>query len=237
MVSKVAKNRLNALTFESFISKTYGYMFSSILITSIVAFLMLYTNMVMNLFSIKDGRASLNILGYIAFYGPFFALLGLSFKGIESFSLRATKTIFFSLSVMFGLMMSILVLNTNIGVVFQSLLGAGAIFAGSSLIGQYIKHDLSFIGRIAYSLIFGIIIASVIALIIGSPFSSVIISYIVIVLSAVLVSYTHQNLKYVYTYFKTNSEESEKIAIFGALSLYVDFINIFTSLLNILDRK
>jgi len=237
MVTRIEKNKSKSLTFESFINKTYGYMFSGMLVTAFITFFMLYTNVVMGLFSINNGTASLNLFGYLAFYGPFCTLLFLSFKRIDTFSIGAAKIIFFALSIMFGFMMSILVLNSSMGVVFQSLLGTSAIFAGSALIGHYTKRNLSFLGRIAYNLMFGLVIISIISLVIGSSFRSVVYSYVVIALSSVIVAYTHQNLKSVYSFFSYHSDESDKIAIFGALSLYIDFINIFTSLLNLSNRK
>ncbi len=234
----VAKNKPKVLTFESFISRTYMYMFSGLFVTALVAALTSFTGFVENFFTVSGNSASLNMLGYIALYGPFFVLLFMHFKRIETFSLNGARTAFFGISTLIGFMMSLIILTVqDFSTVMQCLLGTSAIFAGSALVGHYTKRNLSFIGRAAYAALWGVIIVSIIAAIIGSSLNSVVVSYMIIILSSILVAYTHQNLKIIHSYLQYRSDEGDKIAIFGALSLYIDFINIFINLLNLANRK
>jgi FtsH-binding integral membrane protein len=240
MTTKTIKtsHKPQALTFESFISRTYGYMFGGMLTTALVAFLTIFSGFIESFFTLSGNVWSLNLLGYAALYAPFAMLLFLHFKRIETFSVNNARAIFFSISILLGFMMSLIVLQVqDIGLVMGSLLGTSAIFAGSALVGHYIKHDLSFVGRIAYMAFWGIIIVSIFAAIFSISLNSVLMSYVVIVLASVLIAYEHQSLKIIHSYLQHRSDESEKIAILGALSLYVNFINIFINLLNLANRK
>lgn len=236
MVSKSVNKAagLRALTYQSFITKTYLYMFASLILTALVCYLTIETGLFKSFISGK----SLSLLGLGVQFLPLGLMIFLWTKKIETMSVNTARLFFFGFAISFGLMLSLVIFQTAPVVVFQSLIGTAGVFSGAALVGYYVKKDLSFLNQVAYIAFWGMFIATIFSLFIGfgNTFHTF-ISYGIIIASAVFVAYTNQNLKIVHQYYSTHSDETEKIAIFGALSLYIDFVNIFISLLDLANRK
>lgn len=184
--------------------------------------------------SLKTGLLPL-ILALI----PLAFILVLSF-GIHKLSYGAANVIFWLFAVSMGLSMgSIFVTYTGVSIASTFFITA-ATFASASLIGYTTKRDLTNMGTFLLMGLIGILIAAVVNIFLASSALTFAISVLGVVIFTGLTAYDCQNLKNDYL---TNGEvygfdSPEKSALFGALSLYLNFVNIFQMLLQLLgDRQ
>jgi len=174
-----------------------------------------------------------------------FALLPLAFVfalsfGIKSFSIATATLLFYLFSVSMGLSLSTLfLLYTGASITKVFFITAGT-FAAASLYGYTTNKSLSSWGSFLLMGLIGIIIAGLVNIFLASSFLSFAISVIGVLIFVGLTAYDTQNIKSDYTSNGSvyGFESPEKASIFGALSLYLNFINIFVHLLSLLgDRK
>jgi len=174
-----------------------------------------------------------------------FALLPLAFVlvlsfGLKSLSITAATLIFYLFSISMGLSLSTLFLlytSTSITKVFFI---TAATFAAASIYGYTSNKSLSSWGSFLLIGLIGIIIAGLVNIFLASSLLSFIISVVGVIVFVGLTAYDTQNIKndYVSNGNFYGFDNPEKASIFGALSLYLNFINIFTHLLSLLgDRK
>lgn len=112
--------------------------------------------------------------------------------------------------------------------IFNAFMGAAVLFGVMSFYGYFTRTDLSHVGQMATVALIAIIIASLINLFIGSTLMQMIISAIAIVIFLALTAYDTQTIREMVTYDANDSSE-----ILGALTLYLDFINLFLNLLQL----
>ena len=104
--------------------------------------------------------------------------------------------------------------------------------------GQNTKKDLTSIGSFLFMGVIGIIIASIVNIFMQSSFMQFAISVLAVIIFTGLTAYDTQKLKQIYYSASSDEETIKKTAIMGALSLYIDFINIFIHLLHLIgDRR
>ena len=106
-----------------------------------------------------------------------------------------------------------------------------------ALIGYTTKTDLSKMGNILYMALIGLIIATVVNLFVHSSGLQLIISYIGVLLFVGLTAYDTQKIKQMLYEQDSADESAQKLALLGALSLYLDFVNLFIYLLRILGNR
>jgi FtsH-binding integral membrane protein len=122
----------------------------------------------------------------------------------------------------------------TMGSIFSAFMGAAVLFGTMSFYGYFTKKDLNSVGRFMLVGLIAIIIASIINIFIGSTLFSMVISALAIIIFLGLTAYDTQKIREQIMY--GNFDDSAEIS--GALTLYLDFINIFLSLLNLFgDRK
>jgi len=138
----------------------------------------------------------------------------LAFAGVMGLSLSAFMAVFTGLSV------------------FTAFLGASVLFGTMSVYGYFTKRSLDSFGKYLMIGLIAIIIASVVNVFIGSSMASMVISAIAIVLFLGLTAYDTQRIREELGYDSDHRSE-----VLGALSLYLNFINIFTSLLNLTGSR
>ena len=112
-----------------------------------------------------------------------------------------------------------------------------ATFGAMSLYGYTTKRDLTQIGSFLIMGLFGVILASIVNLFMASSALQFIISVVGVLVFAGLTAYDTQRLKSEYLYGAMDGETMERSAISGALSLYLNFINLFTLLLQLLGQR
>jgi FtsH-binding integral membrane protein len=166
-----------------------------------------------------------------------FALVIAISGAINKLSLSTATLLFILYSVLNGATLSaIFVIYTDLAIVKAFIVSAG-MFGAMAVFGYTTKRNLSTIGRIMFMLLIGIIIASIVNIFLKSGAFDYIISFIGVAVFTGLTAWDSQTIKKMLMNQYDMSENSQKIALLGALNLYLDFINLFLYLLRIFGRK
>jgi uncharacterized protein len=137
-----------------------------------------------------------------------------------------------------GLSLGAVFLVFKLGSIAQVFFITAAAFAGLSLVGYTTKKDLSGMGKFLMMGLIGLIIASIVQIFLKAPVLQFIINIVGVLIFAGLTAYDTQRLKEEYYYLAGDVAAAGKASIMGALSLYLNFINMFQFLLNIFgDRE
>ena len=176
----------------------------------------------------------------LLFWGLVIAEFGLVFgvsAAINRLSLTTATLMFILYSVINGaLLSSIFVIYTTSSIASVFFITAGT-FAVMALIGYTTKNDLTSLGKILFMALIGIIIATVVNIFLKSSGLEMIVSYLGVLIFVGLTAYDSQKIKRMLQMAPDASEGSQKIALLGALTLYLDFVNLFIYLLRIFGRR
>lgn len=138
---------------------------------------------------------------------------------------------------MTGVTLSAIFLVYTTASIINAFFIAAATFGVMSLYGMITKVDLSKMGQILIMGLFGIIIASVVNMFLRSPATDFIISIVAVLIFVGLIAYDTQKLRAMSSQVHAGSEGEEKLSIMGALTLYLDFINLFLQLLRLFGKR
>ena len=166
---------------------------------------------------------------------PLAMVFFLSFR-IDKMSVAAAQTTFWVYAAMVGLSLSFIFLVYTPGSIVQTFFVTAAAFGALSLYGYTTKRDLSPIGSFLIMGVFGIIIASLVNIFLQSSAMQFAISGIGVLVFAGLTAYDTQRIKEMY-FEGDDVLVSGRKAILGALQLYLDFINLFTFLLQFMGNR
>ena len=156
---------------------------------------------------------------------------------INRLSLTTATLLFVLYSVINGaLFSSIFLVYTMSSIASVFFITAGT-FGVMALIGYTTKKDLSSMGKILFMALIGIIIATIVNIFLKSSGLEMIVSYLGVLIFVGLTAYDTQKIKNMLMMAPDASEASQKIALLGALNLYLDFINLFIYLLRIFGRR
>jgi FtsH-binding integral membrane protein len=184
-------------------------------------------------------------LGSLVFGSRFghFILLGLELALVFYLSLRITKMsrvaamlAFLGFATLNGVTMSSIFLVYSLPSITTAFFISAAMFGGMSLFGIVTKRDLSKIGSICGMALWGVIIASLVNMFLRSSGMSWIISFVTVIVFTGLTAYDTQKLKNMAT-GEEGTDMYVKYSLIGALSLYLDFINMFLAILRIFGRS
>lgn len=166
----------------------------------------------------------------------FALVIGLS-AALHRLSLTTATLMFVAYSVLNGVMLSsIFIIYTMSSITSVFFITAGT-FAAMALVGYTTKKDLSSMGRILMMALIGLIIATIVNIFIGSSALETIVNYVGVLVFVGLTAYDTQKIKQMLMQAEDTGETMQKIALLGALSLYLDFINLFLYLLRIFGNK
>jgi FtsH-binding integral membrane protein len=159
--------------------------------------------------------------------------------GMNRLSATTANVLFFAYAIVNGLTLSIIFFVYDIGVIYQAFAVSALMFAGIALYGTITHRDLSSVGSICIMGLFGLIIASVSNFFFRSDMMDSIICYVGVLIFVGLTAYDTQRIKWMLREANADSydEAIRKISIVGALTLYLDFVNIFLKILRILGKR
>lgn len=221
------KEQMAAVAFPALMRKVYVWMTLALVITGFTAYA------VANSPGIMSAIIANRMLMWGLLIGEF-ALVWYVSARIDRISLSTATLLFILYSVLNGATLSIIFLAytmTSIASVFFITAGT---FAAMSLVGYFTKKDLSGLGRILFMALIGLIIATLVnVFLIKSGGFSLIVSYVGVLIFVGLTAYDTQRIKNMLVEADDVSAEAQKIALMGALALYLDFINLFLYLLRI----
>jgi FtsH-binding integral membrane protein len=147
------------------------------------------------------------------------------------------KAVFWAYAALLGASLSTILLIYTASSVASAFFATAAGFASLSLYGYTTKRDLSGLGSFLMIGLVGLIVASLINMFVQSGPMGFVISVVGVLIFAGLTAYDTQRLKNEYVYGAMEGDVMERSAIMGALSLYLDFLNLFTMLLSLLGNR
>jgi FtsH-binding integral membrane protein len=157
---------------------------------------------------------------------------------ITKMSMTSATLLFILYSVLMGVTMSTIFMVYTMGSIASVFFITAGMFLAMSLIGYFTRLDLTRLGSLLFMALIGVVIASVVNIFLGSETLYWIISYVAVVLFVGLTAYDTQKIKEMLAEYGQADEMGHKLALYGALTLYLDFINLFLYLLRIFgDRK
>ena len=219
-----------ATTFSGVMTRVYLWMTAALMLTAGTAFFTAGSPALLQL--IFGNSASIWIL-FILELG---LVMGVS-AGISRLSPTTATALFLLYSVVNGLTLSVIFFAYSIGTIYQAFAASALTFGAMSLFGYTTKKDLSSMGKFLFMGLIGIIIATLVNLFIKSDGLTMILSYAGVVVFVGLTAWDSQKIKQMLMQANDVDEGTQKIALLGALSLYLDFINLFIYLLQILGKR
>lgn len=220
------KEGLVSLAFPALMRKVYVWMTLALVITGFTAFGI----------AENPGLVYTIVTNRLLFWGLVigeFALVMAIYSAIGRLSATAATLLFVLYSIVNGATLSVIFLAytmTSIASVFFITAGTFAVMA---FIGYTTKTDLTSFGKMLMMGLIGIILATVVNIFIGSSMLNMIVSYVGVVVFVGLTAYDFQKIKNLLYQVDNMSEEAQKLALLGSLTLYLDFINLFLMLLRI----
>ena len=146
--------------------------------------------------------------------------------------------LFLVYSILTGITLSVILLvYTRLPPVYATFFITAGMFGSMSLIGYTTKKDLSGMGSFLMMGLVGLIIASIVNFFMNSPMMSWLISFIGVIVFTGLTAYDTQKIKQSYATGEQGSAANKKTALFGAFTLYLDFINLFLFLLRFMGNR
>lgn len=180
----------------------------------------------------------MRLLGWISLFSPLVIVLAMGL-GASAMSKATMQLLLYGLATLMGISLStIFVVYTGASIASTFLVTASA-FAGLSIYGHTTKRDLSAIGAFLVMGLIGLILASIVNLFMQSTAMGFALNVAGVVIFAGLTAWDTQKIKQIYLDQRgaSSAEDIGKAAVFGALSLYLDFINLFLHLLKLLGQK
>lgn len=220
----------SSLAFPVLMRKVYLWMTLALVITGLTAYYVASSpTLLFHIFSNK-----LVLLGLLG--GEFLLVIGLS-AAINKLSLLMATLMFTIYSVVNGATLSVIFLVYTAESIMSVFFITAATFGGMALYGYFTKKDLTSWGNILFMGLIGIIIASLVNMFVHNSALQLIISYVAVLVFVGLTAYDSQKIKKMMLQAPDAGESMQKLALLGALTLYLDFINLFLQLLKILGSR
>ena len=218
---------------RTFVSGVFSWMTLGLTVTALMAYYFAANPSLMTLLVTPQG--SMSILGWVVMLAPlgFVMLMSFRFNRVSSATLQL---LFMAFSVIMGISLSFIFLAYTSASIFKTFIVAAGMFGTMAVVGYTTKADLSKLGSILMMGVIGIIIASVVNMFTKSATFDYIISFIGVFIFTGLTAYDMQKIKRIGE-GEYGEENTAKLKIMGALSLYLDFINLFLFLLRFLGNR
>jgi FtsH-binding integral membrane protein len=219
--------------------RVYNYMAAGLAITGVTAyltFMLSFQEVAGNLIPTALGQALFGSpLMWVVIFAPLALVLFLSFR-IQHMSVGAAQATFWIYAALVGVSLSIIFAVYATSSITQVFFITAATFGAMSLYGYTTSRDLTGIGSFLFMGLIGIVIASVVNIFLGSGALGFAISVIGVLVFTGLTAYDTQKIKEMY-YAGDDGTVAGRKAIMGALSLYLDFINLFLMLLRLFGQS
>lgn len=219
-----------SLAFPALMRKVYVWMTLALVITGVVAYGVASSpTLLQAIFSNK-------ILFWGIILGQFGLVFGIS-GAINRLSLSVATMLFVLYSILNGVMLSAIFVAYSPMVITKVFFITAGTFAAMATFGYFTKADLSGMGKILMMALIGLILATVVNIFLKSSGLDMILSYVGVLIFVGLTAWDSQKIKMMLAQCEDMDEGAQKIALIGALTLYLDFINLFLYLLRIFGRK
>lgn len=152
---------------------------------------------------------------------------------VMKMSMASATMLFIAYSVLTGVTLSSIFLVYSLGTIATTFFVTAGTFFVMSLVGYTTRMDLSRVGNVLYMMLIGLIIATVVNLFVASSTLYWITTYAGVIIFVGLIAWDTQKLRTLFVQYGTADEGGQRLALLGALTLYLDFINLFLFLLRI----
>ena len=220
----------SSTTLPVLMRKVYTWMTLALVITGITAWVVAHSPAILQMIMTNK----------ILFLGLLFGELILVWSvsaAINRLSLTTATLLFVLYSVLNGVTMSFIFLAYTYESVTNVFLITAGTFAAMAFFGYFTKTDLSSIGRILFMALIGLIIATIVNIFVKSSGFGMILNYLGVLIFVGLSAWDTQKIKQMLSMAEDTGETAQKVALMGALSLYLDFINLFIHLLRIMENN
>jgi FtsH-binding integral membrane protein len=205
-------------------SRVYGHMGLAVITSMIVSFLV-GTNPALLAFFFTGA------MKWIVIFAPLVAILAVSFA-MDKFSKEALTMFLHGFAALMGLSFATIFAVFNMGSIVSAFMSAAILFTVMSFYGYFTKKNLDSIGQFMFVGLIAIIIASVVNIFIGSTVMQMVISAIAVIVFLGLTAYDTQKIREL-----VGVDNDGRAEVMGALTLYLDFINLFLSLLQLFGGR
>ena len=219
---------------KSFVSNVFSLMFTALIISGLSA--VWFATDTMSSIIVNKVTGSLTTVGWIATLSPL-GLVLLMGAGFQKLSAKTLLGIFLIYSTLTGISLSTIFSVYTSSSIASTFFISAITFGVMAVTGYTTKTDLTKMGSFLYMALIGIIIASVINWFMQSSQMHYIISIIGVLIFTGLTAYDVQKIKNIGAQVDQGSESAQKLMIMGALTLYLDFINLFLMLLRLLGNR
>jgi FtsH-binding integral membrane protein len=208
----------------------YGLMAGAFSITAITAY---FIAQIPNIETTLFGSP---LLVTLLFIGQLALVIGLSFA-LPRLSFPMALAMFFAYSISVGITISVIFLAYTQASIVQTFAVTAGMFGVMTIYGYLTHADLTRIGNVMIMALWGLIIAILVNLFMRSPMFDLLISGAAVIIFTVLAAYDTQKIKQMGEYMMADQEMMAKVAVLGALTLYLDFVNLFLYLLRFMGRR
>lgn len=210
---------------NSAMARVYGHMGLAVITSMIVSFLVSSSPALMAFFFT-------GVMKWIVIFAPLVAILAVSFA-MDKFSTSSLTVFLHGFAALMGLSFATIFVVYNIGSIVSAFMGAAVLFSTMSFYGYFTKRNLDSVGQFMFVGLIAVIIASIINMFIGSSVFQMVISAIGIIVFLGLTAYDTQKIREMVSV----GGDTGKQEVMGALSLYLDFINLFLLLLQLFGGR
>ena len=214
----------------TFMYGVYGLMSGALAITAVTSY---FVSTIPNIETTLFGSPLLVTLIFIA---QLALVIGLSLM-IQRLTFPMALTMFFVYAISLGVTLSIIFLVYTKASIMQTFVVCSGMFGVMTIYGYLTNADLTKLGNVAMMALWGLIIALLVNLFFRNPLFDLIISGAGVLIFTLLTAYDTQKIKRMGEYMLGDQEMMGKVAILGALTLYLDFVNLFLFLLRFMGRR
>ncbi len=219
---------------RTFMARVFSWMFLALTITAITSFIWAASPSLMRLLIKPEGGMS--IFGWVVMLAPLGFVLLMSF-GFQKLSAPLMTLLFIVYAVLMGMSFSFIFFVYSVGTIGITFGITAGMFGVMALAGYFTKTDLTKFGSILMMGVVGLIVAMLVNFFLKSNMMGYIISIIGVLIFTGLTAYDVQKLKRIGTGMGSDQVVARKMSIMGALTLYLDFINLFLFLLRLMGGR
>ncbi len=221
---------------KAFMANVFSWMTLALIVSGVFAYLFGTSAQLLSyIIDFETGR--MTAFGWIAMLAPFIMVMIMGMR-FQKLSYGSMVLLFAGFSSLMGISLSTIFVVYTMSSIASVFFITAATFGAMALIGYTTKTDLTKFGSLLFMALIGIIIASIVNWFLRSPGMDYVISILGVLIFTGLTAYDVQKLKRIGSGIEYQNEATNKLVIMGALSLYLDFVNLFLFLLRIFgDRR
>ena len=223
---------MNPAMERSFVSNVFLWMFAALGITAATAFLFGTNESLMSMLMqvTPQGGAKVSVLGWIVTFAPFIIVLVMSAR-VNKMSVQQTVLWYVVYSILMGMSLSFIFWVYTAASIFKTFVISAGMFGVMAVVGYTTNTDLTKFGSFLFMALIGIIIATLVNFFMHSARLDYIISIVGVLIFTGLTAYDVQKIKQIGNAGISDGDVMAKITVQAALSLYLDFLNLFLYLL------